>query len=59
MAPGETFDGTVQLTVGSDTRPDSGSVQGTLTGLEIIAPQSQVTVGGAWTCMPGPDLGPG
>lgn len=53
------YEGTVQLTVTSDRRPDSGSVQGTLTGLEIIAPLSQVTVGGAWTCMPGPNLGPG
>jgi hypothetical protein len=53
------FEGNVQLTVTSDSRPDSGSVQGTLTGLEVIAPQSQVTISGTWTCVPGPNLGPG
>jgi hypothetical protein len=53
------YKGTVQLTVTSDGRPDTGSVNGTLTGLEVIAPQSQVTVSGSWTCTPGPNLGPG
>jgi len=53
------YKGNVQLTVTSDRRPDSGTVSGTLTGLEIIAPQSQVTVSGGWTCVPGPSLGPG
>jgi hypothetical protein len=53
------LEGSVQLTVASDSRPDSGSVQGTLTGLEVIAPQSQVTISGSWTCVPGPNLGPG
>jgi hypothetical protein len=52
-------DGTVQLTVTSDSRPDTGSVSGTLTGLEVIAPQSQVMVSGNWTCSPGANLGPG
>jgi hypothetical protein len=54
------FKGTVQLTVTSDARAASaGSVSGTLTGLEVIAPQSQVTVGGSWKCSWGPNLGPG
>jgi hypothetical protein len=53
------YKGTVQLTVTSDGRPDTGSVNGTLTGLEVIAPQSQLTVSGSWTCTPGPNLGPG
>jgi hypothetical protein len=54
------FEGTVQLTVTSDSRSASaGSVSGTLTGLEVIAPQSQVTAGGSWTCSWGPNLGPG
>jgi len=54
------YEGTVQLTVTSDRRPDaSGSVQGTLTGLEVIAPQSQVTISGTWTCTWTPELGPG
>jgi hypothetical protein len=53
------YKGTVQLTVTSDGRPDTGSVNGTLTGLEVIAPQSQVTVSGSWTCTLGPNLGPG
>lgn len=53
------YEGTVQLTVTSDSRPDTGSVSGTLTGLEVVAPQSRVTVSGSWTCTPGPTLGPG
>jgi hypothetical protein len=58
--PGQAlYEGKVQLTVTSDRRPNSGSVQRTLTGLEVIAPQSQVTVAGTWTCVPGPNLGPG
>ena len=54
------YKGTVQLTVTSDRHAGSaGSVSGTLTGLEVIAPQSQVMVSGAWTCVWGPSLGPG
>ena len=54
------YKGTVQLIVTSDARAASaGSVSGTLTGLEVIAPQSQVNVSGSWTCSWGPNLGPG
>jgi hypothetical protein len=52
------LEGTVQLTVTSDRRTDTGSVSGTLTGLEVIAPQSQMMVSGNWTCSPGSNLGP-
>lgn len=45
--------GTVQLTVSSDGNPDKGTVAGALSG------QSQLTVSGGWTCVPGPALGPG
>jgi hypothetical protein len=53
------YKGTVQLTVTSDGRLDTGTVSGTLNGLEVIASQSQVVVGGGWTCSPRPSLGPG
>ena len=54
------YKGTVQLTVSSDARAASaGNVSGTLTGLEVISPQSQVNVSGSWTCSWGPNLGPG
>jgi hypothetical protein len=55
------YKGTVQLTVASEARAaaSAGSVSGTLTGLEVIAPQSQVTLGGSWKCVWGPNLGPG
>ncbi len=54
------YKGEVQLTVTSDARAASaGTVSGTLTGLEVIAPQSQVTLGGSWKCVWGPNLGPG
>ncbi len=48
------YKGTVQLTVTSDSRLDTGTVSGTLN-----ASQSQVVVGGGWTCSPRPSLGPG
>jgi hypothetical protein len=59
--PGQVlYEGTVRLTVTSARPPTySGTVDGSLTGLEVIAPQSQVTVTGTWTCTFGPNLGPG
>jgi hypothetical protein len=49
-------DGTVQLTVTSDRGPDTSTVSGTLTGLEVSGPQSKVMVSGNWTCSPGSNL---
>ena len=59
--PGQVlYEGTVRLTVTSDRPPNySGSVEGTLTGLEVIAPQSQITISGTWNCTFGPNLGSG
>jgi hypothetical protein len=54
------YEGTAQLTVSKAQAPDfGGSVQGTLSGLEIVGSQSQVTVSGAWGCTFTPNLGPG
>jgi hypothetical protein len=53
------YKGTAQLTVSQAQFPDfGGSVQATLNGLEIVGTQSQVTVGGDWTCHFTPNLGP-
>lgn len=54
---GPTFRGTGQLIVTSDRQPDSGHVTGTLGW--TADPTQTVTVSGAWTCMPGGQLGPG
>jgi hypothetical protein len=53
------YEGTVQLTLTTDRPPYQGSVEGTLTGLEIIAPESEVRLSGTWTCTPGPNVGKG
>lgn len=59
--PGQVlYEGTVQLTITSERPPTyNGRVEGTLTGLEVIAPQSKVTVSGTWTYTFGPNRGPG
>lgn len=49
-------DGTVELTVTSDRGPDTGTVSGTLIGLEVSGPESKVMVSGKWTCSPGSNL---
>jgi hypothetical protein len=54
---GPTFRGTGQLTVTSDRQPDSGRVTATLGWTED--PTQSISVSGAWTCMPGGQLGPG
>ena len=44
------YKGTVQLTVSKAQAPDfDGAVQGTLSGLEVVGSQSQVTLSGTWT----------
>ena len=53
------FAGTVQLTVTSDKRVDTGSVRGTLTWTGNSAQSFLDTIGGDWTCTPSPELGPG
>ena len=54
------YKGTVQLTVSKAQAPDfDGAVQGTLSGLEVVGSQSQVTLSGTWTCHFTPNLGPG
>lgn len=60
--PGPTlYEGTIQLTVASDARPDSGSINGTIPRVPGpgVAGNQSVTVGGTWTCTPGQQLGPG
>jgi hypothetical protein len=53
------YKGTAQLTVSTAQFPDfAGSVQATLNGLEVVGSQSQVMVGGTWTCHFTPNLGP-
>ncbi|HKV89160.1 MAG TPA: hypothetical protein VJT78_14290 [Candidatus Dormibacteraeota bacterium] len=53
------FSGPVQLTVKADRGPDTGSVHGTLTWTGVESKPYTVTVGGDWSCTPGPALGPG
>ena len=52
------YEGTVQLTVAVDSRPDSGSVQGTLDRVGTATQAPQLTVSGSWKCVPDPLLGP-
>jgi hypothetical protein len=52
------YEGTVQLTIRSDRRPDSGSIQGTLDRVGTITAQPHLSLSGNWTCMPDPLLGP-
>jgi hypothetical protein len=53
------YSGSVQLTVTSQSPPDSGSVSGTLDWTVPSAEKVQVNVSGRWTCTPGPMTGPG
>ena len=52
------YEGTVQLTVTSDRRPDTGSVQGTLDRVGTVTEQPHLSVSGKWTCVPDLLLGP-
>lgn len=52
------YEGTVQLTVAVDHRPDSGSVQGTLDRVGTATQDPHLSVSGTWKCMPDPLLGP-
>jgi hypothetical protein len=53
------FAGTVDLTIASDTRPDSGSVTGDLHWVGSAAGASDITLSGNWNCTPSSQLGPG
>jgi hypothetical protein len=53
------FKGNMQLTVTKDSRPDAGTVTGTLNGTDKPGSTARLTVSGSWTCSPGPSLGPG
>jgi hypothetical protein len=53
------FKGTVHLTVTKDSRPDNGTVTGTLNGTDKPGSPARLTVSGSWTCSPGSNLGPG
>jgi hypothetical protein len=52
------YEGSVQLTVAVDHRPDSGSVQGTLDRVGTATQEPHLSVSGKWTCVPDPMLGP-
>ncbi len=52
------YEGTVQLTVAVDHRPDSGSVHATLDRVGTATQAPQLSVSGTWKCMPDPMLGP-
>jgi hypothetical protein len=52
------YEGTVQLTVAVDHRPDRGSVQGTLDRVGTATQQPHLSVSGTWNCTPDPMLGP-
>jgi hypothetical protein len=52
------YEGTVQLTVAVDHRPDSGSVQGTLDRVGTATQDPHLSVSGTWKCVPDPLLGP-
>jgi hypothetical protein len=53
------FKGTMQLTVTKDSRPDAGTMTGTLNGTDKPGSPARLTVSGGWTCSPGSNLGPG
>jgi hypothetical protein len=52
------YEGTVQLTVAVDSRPDSGSVQGSLDRVGTATQAPRLAVTGSWKCVPDPLLGP-
>jgi hypothetical protein len=52
------YSGIVQLTVTRDSRPDSGSVRGSLDRVGTVTEAPHLSVSGSWTCVPDPLLGP-
>jgi hypothetical protein len=52
------YEGTVQLTVAVDHRPDNGSVRGTLDRVGTATQEPHLSVSGTWNCTPDPMLGP-
>ena len=52
------YDGTVQLTITSDRRPDSGRVTGSLDRVGTTTQQPHQSISGTWRCTPDLMLGP-